>query len=116
MKKYLALKPNTDATHLKVELRYNLGGYNAFTCRQEPRGYYLSAVPIKRETHELEPGRTFTTEAFMAFTGTKVLVKEVTRKSSKAEREAERAMTKWEHDLIAHVLHENNMELEGVLA
>ena len=116
MKKYLALKPNSHATHLKLELYYNLGGYNNFTCKQESRGFYLSACPVKRETHELEPGQTYTTEAFMVFTGTKVLVKAVSRKSAKAEREAEQAMLEWEQNLIDYVLTNNHLELEGVPA
>ena len=54
-------------------------------------------------------------EGFTAYTGTKVLVKEVKRKSAKAEREAEQAAGEWRQKLIDYVLNNNKLELEEVL-
>lgn len=34
------------ATHLKVMLYYDLGGYNYFTSKQKERGYYVSIQPV----------------------------------------------------------------------
>lgn len=111
MKKYLKLRTGAGkATHLKVELNYQLGGTNMFTYKREPRGYYLSAVPVERM--EREGGVMM--EGFIAFTGTKVLVKEVSRKSAKAEREAEQGASEYEAKLIQHVLDTNGLELEEV--
>ena len=37
------VNPQTNRIRLSVD--YNLGGLNCFTCKTEPRGYYLSATP-----------------------------------------------------------------------
>lgn len=109
MTQYLKLKPNEGkTTHIKLDLYYNLGGYNVFTYRQEPRGYYLSACPVER----IDRGGGFIMEGFTAYTGTKVLVKEVKRKSVKAEREAEQAAVEWKQKLLNYVLNNNKLELE----
>lgn len=42
----------------------------------------------------------------------KVLVKEVKRKSTKAEREAEQAAVEWKQKLLDYVLNNNKLELE----
>ena len=105
-KKYLNLKSNgKNATHLKIELYYSLGGYNYFTYKQEGRGYYLSVVPVERANGF---------EGFMAFSGIKQLVKPVARKSEKAAREAEKLAEGWEERLIAYVLSDQGLELEEV--
>ena len=109
MTQYLKLKPNARKnTHLKLDLHYNLGGYNCFTCRREARGYYLSVCPIER----VDRGGGFMMDAFTAFSGTKVLVKEVKRRSAKAEQEAEQAAGEWRQKLIDYVLNNNKLELE----
>ena len=68
------------------ESRYDLGGYNYFSDRETPRGYYLS---IKRNKNE-----------FMAFSGlenptgaVRMLVVEVGRKSAKQEQKANELIT-----------------------
>ena len=110
MKKYIAVKPNKgNITHLRVDLDYQLGGMNVFTYKREPRGYYLSVCPVERENR----GNGVVMESFTAFTGTKMLVKEVTRKSAKAEREAEDYAATRERELIDYILAKHGLELES---
>lgn len=78
MEKYLAT--TTPNKFIKVSTYYRKDGMNYFTYKTEARGYYLSVMPVER-------ARGF--ESFTAFTGFKVLLKEVTRASKKAEAEAE---------------------------
>lgn len=106
MKKYIKVKDNpAKITHLKIELYYNKGNFE--NCyREEKTGYYLSVVPIERKERN-----GYTVETFGAFTGVKQLIKEVTRKSSKAEIEAEKLSLKAMDNLINYVCHENNLEI-----
>lgn len=106
MKKYIELKQNNAATHLKVETYYNLGGVNYFTYKQEARGYYISVSPVTRERRN-----GCTMESYTAFTGTKQLIKAVTRKSAKAEAAAEAAAAEMEAALIRYVCEENGLEV-----
>lgn len=78
MEKYL--KTTTSNKFIKVYTYYKKDSMNYFTYKNEARGYYLSITPVER-------ARGF--ESFVAFTGFKVLLKEVTRASKKAEAEAE---------------------------
>ena len=78
MEKYLAT--TTPNKYIKLYTYYKKDGMNYFTYKNEARGYYLSVTPVER-------ARGF--ESFVAFTGFKVLLKEVTRASKKAEAEAE---------------------------
>ena len=75
-----------NGTKLFWEIRYDLGGYNYFSDRETPRGYYLS---IKRNKNE-----------FMAFSGlenptgaVRMLVVGVGRKSAKQEQKANELIT-----------------------
>lgn len=105
MRQYLKVKPNSNGTtHIRVDVDYQLGGMNVFTYQQEPRGYYLSVVPVTRERNM---------EAFTAFTGIKVLVKTVTRKSAKAEREAEAAACQYLPEAVNRILARYGLKLEG---
>ena len=78
MEKYLAT--TTPNKYIKLYTYYKKDTMNYFTCKNEARGYYLSVTPVER-------ARGF--ESFEAFTGFKILLKEVTRASKKAEAEAE---------------------------
>ena len=78
MEKYLAT--TTPNKYIKLYTYYKKDTMNYFTYKTEARGYYLSVTPVER-------ARGF--ESFVAFTGFKVLLKEVTRASKKAEAEAE---------------------------
>ena len=67
-----------DATDLKVEVYYHKGGSNPFTYKTEKRGIYFSISPVKREG---------IWESYTAFSGTKICVKELKRKSDKSLNE-----------------------------
>lgn len=98
MKKYIEVKENpAKVTHLKIELYYDLGGMNYFTGKAENRGYYLSVTPVTRGTS----AGGFTSESYTAFTGIKQNIKQVTRKSAKAETEAEKLAADAEKRKIA---------------
>lgn len=108
MTKYIELKENTrSATHLKIELRYSLGGYNVFTGKTEDRGYYLSVSPVERRQTDWG----ITTESYMAFSGVKQCVKTVARKSAKAEAEAEQTAENLEAFLIKYICDKNSLEV-----
>lgn len=110
MKKYIDLKKNGSATHLKIELYYYLGGTNYFTGRAESRGYYLSVSPVTRQDRG-----GWVSESYTAFTGAKKLVKPVTRKSAKAEAEAEAEAARIENALISWVCEKNGLPLPEVV-
>lgn len=102
MKKYIPLKANDKATDLRVELTYDLGGYNMFDYTKKARGYYLVVTPVTRDAHM---------ESFTAFTGLRRCVKEVKRKSKSAELSAIREAELVERQMINHVLTTNKLEL-----
>lgn len=107
MKKYLAVKENNKGvTHLKIELRYNLGGINYFTYEKNARGYYLYVTPVTRQTRN-----GYTMESFVGFSGIKECIKTVKRKSQKAELEAKQAAEVAKNKLIEYVLTKNELEL-----
>lgn len=72
-------------SHLRIDLYYDLGGFNGFTYRNDPRGYYLSVTPVER----CDRGGYFT-ESQTLFRGAKLLIKEVTRKGAGVAKEAEK--------------------------
>lgn len=107
MKKFLELNNNSmEATHLKIEVYYSLGGYNCFTYKPETRGYYLSVSPVKRSTRE---GITF--ESYTAFSGVKICLLEVSRKSKKAEEKAHELSIEKESELIAYICGRYGLEV-----
>lgn len=104
-KEYIPVKSidgKGNTTHLRVELYYDLGGINYFTYREERRGYYGSVIPVARDG---------IMEGFTAFTGIKKLIKEVSRKSAKAEDEAAALWATTKQELIDHVLRESGLEI-----
>lgn len=80
---YYKVIDNSDVTHLKAELLYDLGGYNMFTGKYECRGYYMSVRPVKRRDN----GGCFT-ESFKLPSGKKQCILEVARQSTKKMDEA----------------------------
>lgn len=109
MVKYLEVLPSDKrVTHVKVELRYNKGGFNVFTCKEEPRGYYLSATPVERA--ERENGVVL--EGFMAFSGIKTCIHHVTRKSDKQMKIAESLVSAYEDEMVRHICENNGLTLK----
>lgn len=103
MKKYIPVKANNKGTtDLRVELTYDLGGYNLFDYTEKPRGYYLVVTPVTRQSGF---------ESFTAFTGLRRCVKEVKRKSKSAELAAIKDAELIEKTMIGHVLASNHLEL-----
>ena len=103
MKKYIPVKANDKGTtDLRVELTYDLGGYNMFDYTKKARGYYLVVTPVTRDAHM---------ESFTAFTGVRKCIKEVKRKSKGAELAAIKDAELIEKAMIGHVLASNHLEL-----
>lgn len=71
------------------------------------KGYYLSMQPIHKEKRD---GLTYT--EFMGFSGYKLLVCEVARKSKKAESQAKDIINNYIYEgMLNQVLEENNLIL-----
>lgn len=78
---YSLTKGNTNAIHVSVY--YDLGGYNMFSYEPKKRGYYLSIGPCNVNRKD-----TYSSIETMAFSGYKMLIKELKRDSQKAFDEA----------------------------
>ena len=104
MKRYVELEKNETATHLKIETRYDLGGPNWAYGGTTKRGYYLSVMPVTRENRG-----GYMLESYTAFTGSKQLLKEVSRKSAKAEATAEDIAKNYLHSMVLHVCEKNGL-------
>lgn len=103
MKKYIPVKANNNGTtDLRVELTYDLGGYDMFNYTPKARGYYLVVTPVTRDAHM---------ESFTAFTGLRRCIKEVKRKSKSAELAAIKDAELVEKAMIGRVLASNHLEL-----
>ena len=101
MKEYIKTTKNN--TYLKVEVTYNIGGMNYFTGKDEPRGYYLSVLPVERD------GRF---ESYQAFSGVKQCILEVKRQSKKQAEKAEQIAETKKNELINYVLNKSGLLLE----
>lgn len=77
-KVYLPVK-GKENHYLKCECYYSLGGLNAFTYKNEERGYYLSVSPVEKDG---------IMESYVAFSGTKILLVKATRQSKQKEEAA----------------------------
>lgn len=106
MKQYLNVKGSSE-NKVRLEMRYNLGGINYATYKEEPRGYYLHVTPVK-----LEERGGWKSESCMMFSGYKQLVESVSRKSKSAEARAEKNAESVKQQIIDKVLAENGWELE----
>jgi hypothetical protein len=101
------LEENPQATHLKIEVYYNLGGWNYFTGVKEGRGIYLSVSPVTRTV--LKGGGT--SESYKGFSGIKQLVKPMARFNQNVFN-----YFSYDEDtyntLVNHVLSRNNLKLK----
>lgn len=106
MKKYITIKnPTRDHNAVKIELAYNLGGYNVFTGKTEERGYYLHVTPVFRD------GRM---ESITCFSGIKQCIKPVKRQSEKAYNAALANINEFLPGLILYVCTKHNIITEDV--
>ena len=67
------------ASRIRLSVRYNLGGYNCFTYKTDPRGYYLHATPEHAYEHKVN---------YVLGMGAKHLLLEVPRQSKERAAEA----------------------------
>lgn len=83
MKKYFDYRVEGVKTNsISVEVRYLKGGYNVFTSERESRGIWLIICPVVLERHNLS-GVEYVSEQYTAFSGNKICLKELSRKSEK---------------------------------
>lgn len=106
MKRYVELTENGKASHLRIETRYDLGGPNWAYGGMTKRGYYLHVSPVT-----LERRNGYTMETYAAFTGCKQLLKEVTRKSAKAEAAADVIAKNYIHSMVLYVCESNGLPI-----
>ena len=64
---------------IKVELYYQLGGFNCFTYKQEERGYVVGVSPIQKSR---------ICEVYTGFSGVKECIVPCSRKSKSSEAKA----------------------------
>jgi hypothetical protein len=95
-------------TFIKVELLYNLGGYNIYTGESDPRGYYISAYPVERVDKY-----SYALENYTAGTIIKKCIVPVNRKSKKQESIALELFDIKKQNLIEIVLLEYNLKAEA---
>jgi len=107
MKKYIPVSGNNDVTHIRIDIDYDLGGYSMLSYTPKPRGYYLSVVPVKREERY-----GCMMESFTAFSGYRQLLKEVTRKSAKAEKVAEQIAEEFAPIMVRKICEEKHLTVE----
>lgn len=92
-------------------MNYDLGGMNYFNYTTIERGYYLYCIPCVLSDSEFK-GRTYTSVSTCVGKGLKKLLKNVTRKSKKAEEEATKIALESKAELIAAVCEQYGYELE----
>lgn len=90
------------ANCIDVELYYRLGGFNCFTYEQEPRGYVVSASPVKRSG---------CTTIYEGFSGVKKLVYPCARKGKKSEVEALKLYEETKKQLVEYLITKHSLEL-----
>jgi len=93
---------------IEVKIAYDIGGMNYFTGSVEKRGYYLHATPM-----DVVKSGDYVTKTMTAFSGYKILVLEVKRKSKKQEEKAIQLAKEWEEKILNDVCQKNNLTLEN---
>lgn len=90
-------------TDIEVYVSYNKGGMNYFTYKEEPRGYYLTALPVQRDAH---------TKMYGAFTGYTRFIKAAKRYSEKQWRALDNGKMDLAKDMIEKLLTENDLTVK----
>ena len=104
MKRYVAIEPTRDENSICLEVGYSTGGHNWWNGDEERRGYYLYCTPLQVETRQYSDGRDYKTFTQVVGKGNKLLLKEVARRSKKAETEAEQIALKKMDWLLSRVM------------
>ncbi len=107
MKNYIKVSGSNNTNYLRVDFDYSKGGYNYFTGKAEPRGYYIHVSPVNRENK----GDYFM-ESYTAFSGIKDCILEVTRASKKAENQAAEIFEQVKDRYINYILDKYGLTLE----
>lgn len=111
-KQYLTiLNPNRDADKLQLFFTYDLGGFNPFTGRTVPRGYYLIITPVTVDGNCI---------SFTAFSGSKYLLFETKRKSETARKAAAEKLLKIITNACVETANKNNyifdvLEIDNII-
>jgi len=98
--------PTTELNRfVEVEVYYDAGGRSFLSGEFNKRGYYLAVQPVKREGN---------CKSMVAFSGTKALIEEVKRFSTRKLHEAALQATQLPNyrKLLDHVLAKNNLKLD----
>lgn len=103
LERYYKINGNGNVNALKIEVYYNLGGYNVWTYRSEPRGYYLLVLPVKRDG---------IMESFEAFTGTRYCISQVSRQSNKRFEEAKAQLPKLMETIVKTWCEKNSLDVD----
>ena len=94
---------------ISVAISYNKGGTNLFTYNHEKRGWYFSITPCT-----IERRGSYNTVSFAAFSGCKMLIREISRNSQKAYDEAVKFMQDNQREYLALWFPELKTEWEEV--
>lgn len=91
MKRSFHLVPNKSnrENSLDVEVAYELGGINWYNGQNNPRGYYLRAIPSETRINDDGKGGSYVSVTEILGKGFKFLLLPVSRRSKKSEKEAE---------------------------
>ena len=97
LEKHYKLTESADRNNaISVAISYNKGGTNFFTYEHEKRGWYFSITPCTVERHG-----SYNTVSFAAFSGCKMLIREISRNSQKAYDEAVKFMQDHQKEYLA---------------
>lgn len=103
MEKYIKLKQNEQGfTDLEVRTKYWLNGFG----EDYRRGYYLQVFPVTRSNN------CIAYRSLLSHRDPVVFLKEVGRKSKKAEAEADNLAEEMEHELVEFVCKEYGLEVK----
>ena len=104
--KYIRITRNDHdkSNYIKIEFNYDIGGYNCFTGKAKPRGYYLVVYPVVRDGNM---------ESFIAFTGVSECIQECRRKSTKTEKIAAEKIPAYEKMMIEYIINKYGYILGG---
>lgn len=95
--KHYKLTENVDGNNaISVAISYNKGGTNLFTYNHEKRGWYFSITPCA-----IERRGSYSMVSFSAFSGFKMLIREIGRNSQKAYDEAVKFMQDHQKEYLA---------------
>lgn len=112
MKMYIPVEGKESVNFVKVHTFYDLGGVNMFTGKPQKRGFYVSCTPVFRDLR----GNGIAMESVTLGSGYKQLCKEVTRRTKKAEAEAEKVAEILYGAIVDRICREEGLTIKEVVA